>query len=450
MVVTAVIVAKAPGEPFPNDLFTGACADTLAHGIYMTGWGKNSASQGVVFAAGAANYSWTSVAGNIPMAAGCGISYFGAAAQLVVAGNHLGGFFKDSAGGLPVATTVFSALEDTYQLRRYATDFVFTAGGLQLWVADCFLSVAPTPVGAAGVNLYTRPYAQSAFSFSQNFLGFAATGIASAVDAAGDTVIYATAIDFVGLSGAGPAYLVAINARTRSVSMIKSSGTASIQFRGVAIVPAALGTNGAKTTPDVTPYVPIPPFSPALLPSPSPSPSASVFAPLTNSVSGLSDAAKGGIAGGVVAAVCVLGCLLQSCCRRGAAYAMARSDDLKPAAAASSGGGDPQLNFFTGRANKAPDTEHAVSVNVDKGAAGGTAAAASPALPARKWQSKSEQVTTSAAAAAAAVPASARGGLGARPKTKSARRSSATSEGEGEGEGEGEEGRRRRGSRSEA
>jgi hypothetical protein len=422
---TAVLVAKAPGEPFANDLFTGACADTVAHGVYMTGWGKNSASQGVVFASGAANYSsWTSVAGNIPMAASCSIFYTGSAAQLIVAGNHLGGFFKD-AGVLPTATTTFTALEDAVQLRRYATDFVFTDGGRQLWVADCFLSVAPTPIGAAGVNLYTRPNVQSAFSFSRNFLGFAATGITSGVDAAGDTVIYATAVDFVGLSGAGPAYLVAINTRTLSVSMIKSSGTASIQFRGVAVVPAALGTGGAKSVTDVTPLVPIPPFSPALLPSPSASPSPSVFAPLANTVSGLSDAAKGGIAGGVVAAICALGCLLQSCCRRGAAYAKARSDDLAPITAASmSTPRLPQLNFFTGRAAKALDAEPAVAVSIGQGSV-----AASAAL-----------------AAAAAAPAAARGGLGARPKAKSARRSSTTSEGEDAGD----EGRRRRGSRAEA
>ena len=420
---TAVLVAKAPGEPFANELFTGACADTVAHGIYMTGWGRNSGSKGVVFASGAANYSWTSVAGNIPMAASCGIFYTsGTAAQLVVAGNHLGGFFKDF-GGLPNTTTMFTELEDAVQLRRYATDFVFTAGGLQLWIADCFMSVARTPFGAAGVNLYTRQTTQGAFSFSQNFLGFAATGITSGVDTAGDTVIYATAVDFLGLSGAGPAYLVAINTRTQSVSMIKSSGTASIQFRGVAVVPAALGAGGAKSVTDVTPLVPIPPFSPALLPSPSASPSPSVFAPLTNTVSGLSDAAKGGIAGGVVAAICVLGCALQCCCRRGAAYAKARSDDLAPiVAAAMSAPRLQQLNFFKGHAAKAPNAEPAVAVSIGQGSA---AAAAS--------------------ATESAAPAAARGGLGARPKAKSVRRTSTASEGEDAGD----EGRRRRGSRAE-
>ena len=405
---TAVVVAKTPNEPFPGELFTGACADTIAAGIYMTGWGKNSASQGVVFADGAANYAWRSVAGNIPMAASCGFLYTGTSTQLYVAGNHLGGFF--SAPGLPTTSTNFQALDKADHLRRYATDFLFTNNGLSLWIADCYLSVAPTPIGAAGVNLYTRPDLQSAFTFQENFLSFAATGLASGVDANGDTIIYATGIDFVGLSGAGPAYIVAINSRTRAISMIKSSGTSSIQFRGIAIVPVANGLNGAKTITDVTPFTPIPPYSPALLPSPSASPSPSVFAPIVNSVSGLSDSSKGAIAGGVIAAICLLGCAFQFFCRKGAAYAMSRMDDLAHTKAHSHSAHQPSSNFFSGAKEKEPPAAVAVAVG---------AGAPAPALPMRFKSSFAKERSE-----------------------KAARRSSAVSDGEGEGG----EGRKRRGS----
>lgn len=316
---TAVYVGST-GEPFKNDLFTGACSRTLAEGIYMTGWGRSSGS-GIVFAQ---NNVLSQSANNIKNAAGCVITTSGSISKMVVAGPHLGDFYEYP--GLPSGSVGFDILQDSKQLKRYATDFLFIEnnGITYLWIADCyFLGGSNTQYGKPGINRYVKS-SSGTYTFEKNYLGFAATGIASAIDASGTLIIYATALDYPSYTTSGPSYIVALNTKTEAINVIRASGTSSIQYRGVAIVPDAAGLSGAKTIPEVTPPNPIPMF----IPPPSPSPSPSVFAPLTVAVSGMTDGQKGGIAAGVIIGLLLLGGLFQFFCRRGAALAMSKMDDL--------------------------------------------------------------------------------------------------------------------------
>ena len=325
---TAVYVGST-GEPFRNSLFTGACARTLVEGIYMTGLGKPSS--GVVFAK---NNQLSPVSSTIMSAAGCVVLNSGSSSKIVVSGpTRLGDFYEYP--GLPSGYAGFTMMQDSNQLKRFATDFVFLEnnGVTYLWIADCyFMGGSLTQYGKAGINRYVKGPSGS-YTFEKNYLGFAATGISSAVDASGTMIIYATALDYPSYTTSGPSYIVAINTKTDAVNVIRSSGTSSIQYRGIAIVPDALGTFGAKTIPEVTPTNAIPMWTP--LPSASPSPS--VFAPISVAVSGMTDSQKGGIAAGVIIGLLLLGGLFQYFCRRGAAMAMAKMDDLSSSRDSSGG-----------------------------------------------------------------------------------------------------------------
>lgn len=187
------------------------------------------------------------------------------------------------------------------------------------------------------------------------------------MDASGTTIIYATALDYPSYTTSGPSYIVAINTMTDAINVIRSSGTSSIQYRGIAIVPDALGTFGAKTIPEVTPTNSIPMWTP--LPSASPSPS--VFAPISVAVSGMTDGQKGGIAAGVIIGLLLLGCIFQFFCRRGAAMAMSKMDDLS--SSRESGGGMKMFQLpMWKRSQSEPTTGKAPALPVRRGSRRGS------------------------------------------------------------------------------
>jgi hypothetical protein len=355
------------GEPFKNDLFTGACARTLAEGVYMTGWGK-SAGCGLYIAK---NNQLSCATTSFGAAAGCTFSITGTgvnmATKMIAAGPHLGSFYEYP--GIPLIASTFSIMERQIELKRYATDFLTLENGgkTYLWVADCyFMRGSVTLYGLPGINRYVKGPTGS-YTFEKNYLGFAATGISSAVDASGTTIIYATALDYPSYTTSGPSYIVAINTMTDAINVIRSSGTSSIQYRGIAIVPDALGTFGAKTIPEVTPTNPIPMWTP--LPSASPSPS--VFAPISVAVSGMTDGQKGGIAAGVIIGLLLLGCIFQFFCRRGAAMAMSKMDDLS--SSRESGGGMKMFQLpMWKRSQSEPTTGKAPALPVRRGSRRGS------------------------------------------------------------------------------
>lgn len=367
---TAVYVGST-GEPFKNDLFTGACARTLAEGVYLTGWGR-SAGCGLYLAK---NNQLSCATSSFGAAAGCSVSMSGTgvntATKLIAVGPHLGSFYEYQ--GIPTSASTFVIMERQIELKRYATDFLILEDGgkTYLWVADCyFMRGSVTLYGLPGINRYVKGPTGS-YTFEKNYLGFAATGISSAVDASGTMIIYATALDYPSYTTSGPSYIVAINTKTDAVNVIRSSGTSSIQYRGVAIVPDALGTFGAKTIPEVTPTNAIPMWTP--LPSASPSPS--VFAPISVAVSGMTDDQKGGIAAGVIIGLLLLGGLFQYFCRRGAAMAMAKMDDLSSSRDSSGGTKMFQLSVWK-RNNSSSDPTTGKA----------------PALPARRASRRGSEV----------------------------------------------------------